>query len=103
MLSTSNRLIRAIILFAPLVIGGAALLLHGPIPQDPTYHEFADRRTIGGIPHFGDVVSNAAFVLAGAAGLLFLASPRSARAFRDPRERTPWALFFAGVLSTGFG
>ena len=38
-----------------------ALGIHGPIPQSQSYHAFADSRTIWGIPHFFDVISNLAF------------------------------------------
>ena len=46
-----------------------ALLFVPPIPQDPTYHEFADQRTLLGVPHFWNVVSNVPFIIVGAAGL----------------------------------
>ena len=36
----------------------AVLGYKGPIPQDPTYHNFADQRTIFGIFNFWDVMSN---------------------------------------------
>lgn len=39
------------------------------IPQDPGYHEFADARTFLGLRSFCDVLSNLAFVAAGALGL----------------------------------
>lgn len=39
------------------------LALHGPIPQDPAYHAFADTRTLAGIPNFWNVVSNLPFLL----------------------------------------
>lgn len=41
-----------------------------PIPQDPAYHEFADKRTIGGIPNFWNVASNFPFLLVGVFGLM---------------------------------
>lgn len=44
-----------ILLFA-LFVG--TLLIVGPIPQDLAYHDFADQRTILGIPNFWDVMSN---------------------------------------------
>ena len=33
-----------------------------PIPQDPAYHNFADQRTLYGVPNFWNVVSNLPFV-----------------------------------------
>ena len=45
------------------------LLNHGPIPQSPSYHNFADRSVMWGIPNFFDVLSNLPFVLVGLVGL----------------------------------
>ena len=50
--------------------GALALLLHAPIPQDPSYHSFADTRTILGIPNFWNVISNAPFLFVGSARAL---------------------------------
>ena len=44
----------------------------GRIPQNPAYHQFADQRTLLGVPHFWNVVSNFIFVLVGVMGLRFL-------------------------------
>ncbi|MBV8755087.1 MAG: ceramidase domain-containing protein [Hyphomicrobiales bacterium] len=45
------------------------LFLLPPIPQDQAYHDFADARTILGIPNFWNVISNIPFAAVGAAGL----------------------------------
>ena len=45
------------------------LWMVGPIPQDPTYHDFADQRTIIGIPNFWNVASNLPMLFLGAFGL----------------------------------
>jgi len=95
--------LRAIALLAPLAIGAVLLLLHGPIPQESSYHRFADRSVLAGIPHAGDVLSNAAFLAAGIAGLVFLAGARGRDAVPDRRERGAYAVFFLGVLFTAFG
>ncbi|BCX88594.1 hypothetical protein MIN45_P0963 [Methylomarinovum tepidoasis] len=44
----------------------------GPVSQDPAYHHFADTRPCGPVPNCLDVLSNLAFLLAGAAGLRHL-------------------------------
>ena len=44
----------------------------GPIPQDPAYHNFTDRRSLLGIPNFGNVASNLPFIGIGALGLILL-------------------------------
>ena len=43
----------------------------GPIPQDPVYHDFADKRKFFGIPNFWDVASNVPMFFIGLAGISF--------------------------------
>jgi hypothetical protein len=69
----------------------SALLLLPAIPQDQSYHQFADQRTFLGIPNFWNVVSNLPFVAIGAAGL---------RQFRD---NPATVMLFVGIFLTGFG
>jgi hypothetical protein len=69
----------------------AILPLLPPILQDPSYHQFADQRTLLGIPNFWNVVSNLPFVLVGAMGL-----------WQFGRDRGSLVLFL-GVFLTGFG
>ena len=45
--------------------GILGLLFYGPIAQWASYHDFADKRFLCGIPNFMDSFSNAAFLLAG--------------------------------------
>jgi hypothetical protein len=92
---------RPLLLGLPLLaLAGAALLLP-PIPQPPAYHRFADQSTCLGVPHCFDVASNLLFVAAGVAGLAFLRCRRGRAAFRDRRERLPYALFFLCVVLVG--
>ena len=84
----------------------AAVLALPPIPQDPRYHEFADRRTILGVPNFLNVGSNAAFVLVGGLGLAFVLGRTPARPggpFATTWERGAFAVMFAAVAATGLG
>src|SRR5690242_14748079 len=79
-----------------------AMALVKPIPQNPAYHDFADRRGFLGVENFMDVVSNAPFLIVGLAGLAWLA-PRPARVgtgkpFLSLSEHTAWLVFFAGAL-----
>jgi hypothetical protein len=53
------------------------------------------------VPNALNVLSNAGFAAVGVAGLASLWRGRIA--FRDARERWPWAVFFAGVTLTTFG
>ena len=70
-------------------LSGLALLPR--IPQDQAYHQFADQRTLHGIPNFWNVVSNIPFLVVGAAGL--------AR-FRD---NSVTIVLFLGFFLTGIG
>ena len=85
----TNR--RAIILAGLVAASLVALPLLPPIPQDQNYHQFADQRTLLGVPNFWNVISNIPFIFIGAIGL---------RQFhRDPAIM----LLFLGILLTGFG
>lgn len=79
----------------------AAAFLLPAMPQPTDYHAFVDDRAFWGIPHFKNVVSNLAFVLAGAAGFAVMA--RAPAAFIGPAERWPYYVFFAGLVLTGIG
>lgn len=83
------------------VLAVLAALLLPAMPQPLAYHDFADHRTMAGIANFLDVASNAAFVLAGFAGLAIVLRRRTV--FEESRERWPYAVFFAGVALTGLG
>jgi hypothetical protein len=87
------------------VIAALAGFLISPIPQNPAYHRLADGRAWFGVPNALNVLSNAGFVLVGAFGLRCVlgAGARSGAAFREPRERWPYVVFFGGLLLTGFG
>jgi Ceramidase len=81
-----------LILLGVMAASLAALLLLVPaIPQDQGYHQFADQRTLLGIPNFWNVVSNLPFIAIEAAGLV--------RHRDDPAT----VVLFAGIFLTGFG
>lgn len=78
------------------------VLCMDPIPQSASYHAFADQRTMGGIPHLLNVVSNLPFLVIGGVGLYNLLVRRKSR-FHHEWERTPWAVIHASILLTGIG
>jgi Ceramidase len=84
----------ALLIIAPL---GALFLAVPPVAQDPRYHAFADHRALLGIPSFANVISNAAFLIVGAAGLRLCLRGRVAGA------RRAWGLFFAGTCLVALG
>jgi hypothetical protein len=95
------------LVLAGLGLGAVCLILYlQPIPQNRAYHDFADQRTLLGVPHFLNVVSNAPFLVVGVLGLCFVLGPAGRRAdgpFLTPAERWPYVLFFLGVGLTAFG
>lgn len=77
----------------------SCIMAAAPIPQDPAYHQFADRRTVLGVPNFFNVASNIAFLVAGIAGAaLWLGR-------RGPPPSASWAVVFLGaaLVSVGSG
>src|SRR5258707_9478695 len=75
-------------------------------PQPWHYHEFADQRTLLGLPHFFNVISNAPFLLIGLAGLAVLVRRRGtwpSGLFLDRVECWPYGTLFLGVALTAFG
>jgi hypothetical protein len=81
-------------------------LLLPRIPQPEAYHLFADRRSLLGIPNFGDVASNLPFAVIGIWGLIFLLRPCSNQVtgrFLKQGERWPYLFVFVGLLLTAFG
>lgn len=75
----------------------AAALLPA-LPQWQSYHDFADQRTLLGVPNAWNVLSNLPFLVIGALGLV-----RLRRARIRPHQAVPYGLFFAGALLTAFG
>lgn len=88
---------RAVILISISVIAIAVLLFAGPIPQDPSYHLFADSREFVGVVNAWNVLSNIPFLLVGIYGLW------RCKYLSSQEARTPYAALCVGVLLVGFG
>jgi len=85
------------------LLGGVAFvaivgtLMVPRIPQDESYHLFADTRTIAGIPNFWNVISNVPFALVGIYGLIL--TPRLVSRSLRPGYLT----FCVAVIGVCFG
>lgn len=79
----------------------SAALFLPRIAQAQSYHDFADQRSLAGIPNFGNVVSNVAFLVCGVYGIIV--TLRRRRTFVDRREVVAYFVLFAGLLLTAFG
>ncbi|HTL65411.1 MAG TPA: ceramidase domain-containing protein [Pseudolabrys sp.] len=82
---------RVLVFLAFVVVSLVGLLLVPPLRQDQNYHDFADQRTILGIPYFWNVVSNLPFIAVGLAGFLQF------------RRNPAIAFLFLAITMTGFG
>ena len=78
-----------------------AILLLPRFPQDPAYHQFADRRALLGIPNAFNVLSSLIFVWAGLEGLYRLLLQKSLRI--QAGIFTAYLLFFAALVLSGLG
>lgn len=94
-----RRLAHSLLLVAVLLSVAAPFALP-PVPQDPKYHRFADRRAVLGIPNGLDVLSNLAFAAAGTFGLMAVARHG---AHLDRARRRAYVALFAGTLLTAAG
>jgi hypothetical protein len=79
------------IIAAVLVALAVALAWLAPIRQPAGFHDYADQRTLLGLPHFWNLVSNLPFVVFGIMGIAL--KPSS----------TAWKTVFWGSLLAGLG
>ena len=93
------------VLLLAVAVTAIYYLGQSPFPQDPAYHRMADERLLFGVPNFLNVLSNLPFALVGLLGLsaVFRRGAGSAALFRDPWERWPYAVLFAGIALTTLG
>ena len=91
-----------------IVAGAAAVLVAiafaaPPIAQPAAYHDFADRRTLWGVPHFANVATNLAFLAVAVYGLVVVFARRRAVPFAGALDALPYRVFFVGVVAVAAG
>jgi hypothetical protein len=93
------------VLLAALAAVLIVVFLFPAIPQNEAYHNFADQRTLVGIPNCLNVLSNVFFLIVGLLGIRFVMRARheDRAPFLDPAERWPYLIFFLSVAATAFG
>ena len=102
--ATTDRRWRVGLLIGLSILVLGAVVLSPAIPQPLGYHDFADQRSLAGVPHFWNVVSNLPFAFIGLAGCVWLL--RNARRLSVYGGRSRWAayfVFFFGEFLTCFG
>ncbi len=98
-LQTNNERKALQIMLLIAVVSTIGLLLYGPIPQDPAYHQFADHRTLLGIDNFWNVASNLPLAFIGLIGVFHIRTGRINHTLSQYSEI--FHLFFIGILLTG--
>lgn len=89
---------RSYLILMLLVAALAAVMALPPIAQDPSYHDFADRRGLLGISSFLNVATNLAFLAVGIAGISLCARKREGIG-----ARWAWMACFTGVALVSLG
>ncbi len=93
---------KAFFLFAVAAAAIAGVwFLQAPIPQDDSYHRFADARTLFGIPHFYNITSNALLLVVALAGLF--TSYRLDASHNHFHLRREFGLLFSAALLIALG
>lgn len=88
------------LLVAATVMG---LWLHGPVAQIAGYHDFADQRSLFGIPHAANVLSNLGFALVGAWGAYRARRLRALPPLRRGSSGYLLFLYALGLTALGSG
>jgi len=93
---------RVIVLVAITLIVVSGVMLFGVrIPQWPEYHDFADARTLAGIPFAANVFSNLVFFIVGLWGSVFVMTREGSRVVGALQPN--YLAFFAGVAMIAMG
>lgn len=96
---TNKKFFYIILLLSSLLVGG--LFFFHPIHQDLHYHNFAEQRFLGSVPHWGDVLTNLGFAIT---GLLLLRYKHNTEQY--PGQKTVFDCFvfscFALCLGSGY-
>ena len=91
-----------VVLMGSLAVAAVAVAFAFPrFGQDPSYHNFADRRSFAGIPNLLNVASNLVFAVAGLLGLRFVWNNDGA--FAEQWERIAAALLFSSTILVAAG
>jgi len=98
-----KRWLRSLIEGGTTVVAAALVFARRPIPQAPSYHEFADQRAFFGIANFLDVISNVLFLVVGVWGLFVVTDGKFRAPLRASSEGWSYIVFFLGFVLTFLG
>lgn len=89
------------LLLIVLTAGVSLLLSQPPLPQDLSYHQFVDSRTLFNIANFNNVISNLPFLLVGTIGLYKLLISRQLTILNE--LKTAYIILFSASCLVAFG
>lgn len=98
-----SELKRLAVLSTTAAITVIIVFAQAPIPQDVSYHNFIDQKTILGIPNFWNVISNIPFLIVGIYGIASVIQIHRRSEHPGSHETAAWLVLFTGVFFTGFG
>ena len=80
-------------------------VVSGPLPQPLSYHDFVDQRSMVGVPHALNVLSNLPFCVFGVMGIAFMLKTKAGEGqpIVEASERMAYWVFFIGLVLTGIG
>ena len=97
-LSVINRHIRVAIIAIVTLLPVVIIFQLPPIPQDPSFHNFADNTSLAGIPNFWNVASNLGFIIVGLLGYVIILRSSSSFAIK-----VTYLVLSLSVVPTGIG
>lgn len=94
----SKKIFSLLVFVSAVLIVLLVILFVDPIAQNPDYHNFIDDKTMMGVPHFWNVISNTPFFVVGLWGLIKLDGMSYLKKFRHAYQ-----LWFFGVMAVALG
>ncbi len=85
------------------IVAVVVALFVPPLAQDPAYFVFSDTRPWLGIPNFGDVASNAGFLLVGMIALFGVLGPARHEIFVSRGDVLLYGIIFLGIALVSVG
>ena len=92
---------RIFLLLLSLVLTTLVFILVPPVSQDLKYHNFIDQRSLTGVPHFWNVVTNIPFLVIGIIGFLKIQKQELTGIL--PVLLRAYLAFFVGLVLIGLG
>lgn len=88
-------------IYFTITLGILIILSISPIPQDPTYHDFADQRQLFGIANFWNVISNMPFIIISFIAVMHLLDGESLK--YPVSLHNSYLIFFISIGTVGLG